>query len=184
MPKIIAVLGMPGSGKTEAVKYLEEKYGWPKVYFGQITLDEVKRLGLPVTAENERIAREGLRDRFGEDYYVKEIIKKIEDLGDVQFILLESMYSWVEYQVLKKRFGNDFIAINIHSNPNLRYSRLASRPIRPITEAEAIKRDVAQLERLEQGSPIALADFVFLNEGVIQDMYLQLDNIVEKIRKI
>ena len=47
---ILAVVGLPGAGKTEAAKYVMEKTGWPKVYFGQITLDEVKSRGLEMAS--------------------------------------------------------------------------------------------------------------------------------------
>ena len=55
---IVAILGMPGSGKTEAIEYLEAKYHFPKVYFGQITIAEVEKRGLAVNPINERNVRE------------------------------------------------------------------------------------------------------------------------------
>jgi len=59
--KIIAVLGLPGSGKSEVINFLMKKYGWPKVYFGEPTFEELERLNLPITEKNERMARESLR---------------------------------------------------------------------------------------------------------------------------
>ena len=179
--KLITPLGMPGSGKTEAIEYLQKKYGWPKVYFGQVTLDEVKRLGLEVNERNERLARESLRDNNGEDHYAKEMIKKIDALEDVPFVLVESLYSYVEYQAFRDRYGDDFITIVIHASPKTRYQRLKNRPTRPLTEEEAHERDIAQLNRQTQGHPIALADNVVINEGKPEEMFEQLDKIVERI---
>ncbi|KKU70706.1 MAG: hypothetical protein UX96_C0039G0001, partial [Candidatus Wolfebacteria bacterium GW2011_GWB1_47_243] len=39
--KIIAIIGLSGAGKTEVVEYIIERYGWPKVYFGEVTFDEM-----------------------------------------------------------------------------------------------------------------------------------------------
>lgn len=181
MKKLIAPLGMPGSGKTEAIEYLQKKYQWPKVYFGQVTLDEVMRLGLEVNEKNERLARESLRDNFGEDHYAKEVIKKIETLGDVPAVLVESLYSYVEYKAFKEKYGDNFVTIVIHASPKIRYDRLAHRPVRPLTPEEAESRDVAQLNRQTQGHPIALADYVVVNEGTQEELYRALDDAVKKI---
>ena len=90
---IIAVLGLPGSGKSVVIDYLIKKYGWPKIYFGEVTFDEMRRLGLEVNEKNERRVREGLRKKFGELCYAKRVAKKILQLGSAPIILLESMYS-------------------------------------------------------------------------------------------
>lgn len=177
--KLVAFLGMPGSGKTEAVDYFEKKYRWPKVYFGQVTLDEVRRQGLEVNEKNERMVREGLREQFGEDYYAREVIKKIDALAGEPFILLESLYSWTEYKVLKERFGDDLVTIGVYASPKVRHSRLAHRPLRPLTPKEALDRDMAQLEKLVQGNPLALADFMLINEDDMDHFHKHLDEIAQ-----
>ncbi len=178
---LIALLGMPGSGKTEAIEYVRAKYGWPKVYFGEVTFDELKRRGLDINPANERLVREDLRDRFGEDYYAQEVVKKIQALEEAPVVLLESLYSLNEYQVLRQAFGDQLKTIAIHAKPAVRYRRLATRPERPLTEEEAQTRDIAQLKRLSQGGPIALADFVVVNEGSVEELQYQLDSVINKI---
>ena len=37
---IVAIVGMPGAGKTESVNYLSEN-DWPKIYFGGIVYAEL-----------------------------------------------------------------------------------------------------------------------------------------------
>ena len=181
MPKIVAVLGMPGSGKSEAIEYLMAKYAWPKVYFGDVTFDEMKRRGLERNQANERLVREDLRNLHGDDYYAQEIIKKIKALGDVPVALVESLYSGDEYRVLKQYFRQDFCSIAIHARPKLRHERLVHRPIRPLTLQESEERDWAQLNRLSQGTPIALADFMIVNEGELTNMQAMLDAVVRRI---
>jgi dephospho-CoA kinase len=181
MPKIVAVLGMPGSGKSEAIEYLMGKHAWPKVYFGDVTFDEMKRRGLERNQANERLVREDLRNLHGDDYYAQEIIKKIEALGEVPVVLVESLYSGDEYRVLKQHFHGAFSTIAIHAQPKLRHERLIHRPVRPLSLQESEERDWAQLNRLSQGTPIALADFMIVNEGELADMQDALDSVVERI---
>ena len=52
--KIVAVVGMCGSGKTVAVNEFEKR-GWTKIYFGEATFIKMKELGLEINEENERI---------------------------------------------------------------------------------------------------------------------------------
>lgn len=184
MSKIIAVIGMPGSGKSEAIQYLEQNYKLPKVYFGQITLDEVKRRGLELTPNNERIVRESLRDEFGESYYAQEIIKKIETMKDKPLIVADGLYSWVEYQMFRATFGKDFVTVAIHASPSMRHDRLGSRPRRPLTQSEAMERDIAELNRFEKGSPIALSDFMIVNEGTREELQGALDKVIASFHQV
>lgn len=62
--KIVAVVGMCGSGKSVVSDFLVKK-GYKFLRFGQITLDDVKRRGLAPTEENEKGIREGFRHKYG-----------------------------------------------------------------------------------------------------------------------
>lgn len=180
---VVAILGMPGSGKTEAIEYLESKYHFPKVYFGQIIIAEVERRGLPVNPVNERNIREELRARHGKDYYANEMIRLIDAVPYSPLILVESLYSWTEYQTFERHYGDTFSTIAIHASPKTRHKRLTTRPVRPLTNDEAEIRDVAQIEQLEQGGPIAMADYTVLNEGTMEEMQHALDLIIATISK-
>jgi len=62
---IIAVTGMPGSGKSTVSKALSQELSAPLFVMGDLVRDEVVRRGLPLTAENiEQVATE-LRSRHG-----------------------------------------------------------------------------------------------------------------------
>ena len=39
---ILAIVGLPGAGKTEVTEYLIKETNWPKIYFGDVTFDEMK----------------------------------------------------------------------------------------------------------------------------------------------
>src|SRR3990167_9170220 len=104
---ILAVVGLPGAGKTEAIQYLEEKTAWPKVYFGAVTLNEVKRRGLEINEANERMVREELRIKHGVGVYAILSLPEIKEKYAQSNVLIESMYSWEEYIILKKEFNEN-----------------------------------------------------------------------------
>ena len=181
--KIIAVLGLPGSGKSEVIKFLMKKCGWPKVYFGEPTFEELERLKLPVTEKNERMVRENLRKKYGVGYYGEQAIKKIGTIKGRKNIMLESFYTWAEYLMFKKKFKSDFITIAIYASPKTRYARLARRKKRPLAENEARSRDHTQIENLLQGGPIAMADHTIINENSKASLARQIDKIIKKLAK-
>ncbi len=178
---ILAVVGLPGAGKTEVMEYIIKKTSWPKVYFGEITFDEMKVRGLDVNEKNEREVREDLRAKFGLLVYAKRIIEKIKNISGAQSILVESLYSWEEYLEFKKEFGDSFKVLATYASPDTRIKRLTNRPIRPLKKEEVISRDYSQIENLHQAGPIARADFTVMNEGGKEDMYRQLDTILAEI---
>jgi dephospho-CoA kinase len=105
---ILAIVGLPGSGKTEAIEYLKERLGWPKIYFGDVTFDRMKETGLEINEANERKTREDIRKEFGMEAYAILNIPKIEKLFEQGPLFIESLYSWEEYLEVKKKFWRFF----------------------------------------------------------------------------
>jgi len=180
--KIVAFVGLTGSGKSTAVDYLTDK-GYPKVYFGGIVLDEVKRRGLELTQANEQPIREELREKEGKDFVVKRIVGQIHDLiGAGQHrIVADGLYTWTEYKVLKREFPGELTVIAVVTPKHLRKARMAERPIRPLTSAEVDQRDWAEIENIEKGGPIAIADYFIMNDGSLDRLHEQLDKELDHI---
>jgi len=179
--KIIAFVGLAGSGKSTAVDYLTEK-GYPKVYFGGVVLDEVKKRGLELTQENEQPIREELRAKEGKDFVVRRIIQQTRDLiGAGQHrIVADGLYSWTEYKALKHEFPGELTVVAIVAPKHLRQHRMANRPIRPLTAAQLDQRDWAEIENIEKGGPIAIADYYAMNDGDLAHLHQQVDAILEE----
>lgn len=178
---ILAIVGLPGAGKTEITEYLMKKMNWPKVYFGDVTFDEMKKIGLEVNEINERKTREGFRTKLGMGAYAILNIPKVKNLYQNSSVIVESLYSWEEYLEMKKEFGDDFKTLATFASPETRIARLTNRPLRPLNREEVISREYAQIENLHQAGPIARADFMIVNEGSKEDLYKQIDEIVKKL---
>ena len=181
---ILAVVGMAGSGKTEVIKYLEKNLSAPKVYFGKPMFDRMKRDGLEINYANERIIREKMRKEQGMGVMAtlsKPKIDKLLKTDDI--ILIESLYSWEEYKIMKESYGKSFRALAVQASPETRYTRLLNRKNeRPMTSHEEFEtRDFTELENLQKGAPIARADFTVINEDSLEYLHKQLDIIINKI---
>ena len=178
---ILAVVGLAGAGKSEVTLYLINKMKSPKVYFGDATFDEMKRIGLEINEANERKTREDIRKNLGMGAYAILNLPKIKELFKNGSVIVESLYSWEEYLEMKKEFGDSFKVLSIYSSPETRISRMANRPVRPLKRDDMISRDYSQIENLHQAGPIARADCTIVNEGTKKDLYKQIDKIVEKL---
>ncbi len=92
--KIIAFVGMPGSGKSTVAEYLTKK-GYPRVYFGGVIYDAMNEAGVEITPESQKIFREEIRAREGADFVVKRIITQINNLTEAgqHRVVADGLYS-------------------------------------------------------------------------------------------
>jgi dephospho-CoA kinase len=178
--RIIAFVGMPGSGKSEASSYLKDR-GIPFLRFGDLTDEEVINLGIDLTPDNERMVREKLRRELGMAAYAIKAEPKIEELlVENSTIGIDGLYSWEEYIYLKERFPN-LILVHIYAEPQLRYERLSQRPARPVPYSKSRERDMMEIENLNKGGPIAIADYMIENDGEIREMTEKIDVLLNRI---
>lgn len=180
MKKIIAIVGMCGSGKSVASDYLTE-LGYKKVYFGGVTMEKLKEANMEITPDNEKYMREKLRSELGMSAYAKILLPRILDYHKEYDVVLDGLYSWDELMVLKEELKDELIVIAIITNRDLRYKRLEVRDIRPLTNIEAEKRDIAEIENLAKGGPIAMADYFILNNSNKEEYIKNLEEIINRI---
>lgn len=176
MNKVVAIVGMCGSGKSIASDKLVEM-GYDKVYFGGVTMDKLKEKGLEVTPENEKLMREKLREDLGMGAFAKILLPRIKELAENNNVVLDGLYSWDEYKILKNELDN-LMVIAIICDKKIRYDRLATREFRSLTNEEASNRDVSEIENLAKGGPIAYADYYINNNGSVEEYYQRLNEIL------
>jgi Dephospho-CoA kinase len=179
MKKIIAIVGMSGSGKSEATSFLKDEYGFDIFYFGGVVLNELKERGLIVNSENEKEVRESLRDEFGKGVLAKKASVAIDNAAST--IILDGLYSFTEYKILKERYFENFVVIAIHTNKDIRYKRLSQRGFRPLNKEEVDFRDYAEIENIEKGGPIAIADYHIINNYEMSVLKEDLIHLIDAI---
>lgn len=179
--KVVSIVGMTGAGKSEVARIFHDK-GYAVVRFGDITDDEVKKRGLELNEANERQVRESLRKQYGMDAYAKLSLPGIDAALKTSDVVVDGLYSWEEDVFLKEHYGGDFIVVAVWSSPEARYARLSKRRTRMLTPQEAASRDRAEIENLNKGGPIAMADFTVLNDSSLADLKPQVERIIARLK--
>jgi len=189
--KLICLVGLPGAGKSEVAEYLKQKKDFGYLRFGQITLDRIIQLKKKPSETLERKIREGLRKQYGMAAFAILNLPKINQLLKNADVIADGLYSWEEFLKLKAKYQDNLIVIAIFTPPLLRYNRLENRAAkhgpdpklryRSFGLTESAKRDQAQIEKLNQAGPIAMADYTILNIGSILNLKRQINQIYQKI---
>jgi dephospho-CoA kinase len=188
--KIVFVVGMTGSGKSIVSDELVKK-GFAYLRFGQITIDELKKTGQDINETNEKAMREGLRKEHGMGAFATLNIPKFDELLKNSNVVGDGLYSWTEYKILKEKYGNLMYVLAVFAPPELRYERLEKRTVlndannrfRSTSREDSKKRDYAEIENIEKGGPIAMADFTIINTGAIDDIQNQVEKFLSAIDK-
>ncbi len=179
--RALALVGMPGAGKTVCAEHLKAM-GYFSLRFGGVVVEEVRRRGLEVNPQNERIVREELRARHGMAAMAVISLPRLQQaLRTHSHIIIDGLYSFSEYKLLTEKLDAQLILVAIAAPRNLRYQRLAARIDRPLTPSEARERDLLEIERLEKGGPIAMADYTLLNEGAPAELLGKLDALLDTL---
>lgn len=179
--RTLALVGMPGAGKTLCAQHLAAR-GFFQFRFGSIVENEVVRRGLPVAPEHERVVREEFRALDGMDAIARRALPLLQaGLKTHRTIIIDGLYSFSEYRTLRRELGADMIVVAVVAPRWLRYQRLAQRPVRPLTPQEAETRDWQEIENLEKGGPIAIADYTLVNDKTEPELLAALDDLLAQL---
>jgi len=179
--KVVAIVGMAGAGKSEVARVFEE-HGFKKVRFGDITDEELKNEGLEANEENERYIRQQLRKKHGMAAYAKLNLHKIDSSLKSSNVVVDGLYSWEEYTLLKERYGERLSVLAVWASPATRHARLAHRAERPLTLEEAASRDKSEIENSNKGGPIAMADFTIVNEASLGVLKIETEQVLSVLK--
>ncbi|MFH1381800.1 MAG: AAA family ATPase [Chloroflexota bacterium] len=179
--KVVSIVGMAGAGKSEVSRVFEEN-GFTRIRFGDITDQELKKRGLPLNEANERRIRELLRKEQGMAVYAKLNLPRIDAALKQSNVVIDGLYSWEEYIYLKDYYKENFAVVAVWASPETRYARLSRRRKRPLTAEEAASRDKAEIENINKGGPIVMADFTVNNESSLDNLRKAASQIVTKLK--
>ncbi len=175
----VLVTGMPGSGKSIVVEEAVN-LGIPVYVMGDVVREEtLKRYG-KVTPDLMVKTSRDLREEHGEEVIALRTIERVKPCEKV--VVIDGVRSLREVEVFK-RYGS-VITVAVHSSPKTRFERLLrrKRPGDPSTYEEFYERDMTEL-RFGLGDVIALADYVVVNEGDIEEAKAKSREIFMKILK-
>lgn len=171
------IVGMAGAGKSTVARHLEKK-GWHAIRFGELTMQELKSRHLPINEANEKAVREELRATHGMDAYARLLLPGIKESLTTSPTVIDGLYSWAEYKFLNSHFGEQMKLAAIYTTRSMRYDRLSQRRVRPLSTEEAKQRDYAEIENVEKGGPIAMADYTVVNDSTEEELFRAVDKLL------
>ena len=151
------------------------------IRFGALTMQELEKRGLPINQANEKAVREELRAKRGMDAYARLLLPSIKESLTSSPTVIDGLYSWAEYKFLKSHFGGQIKVVAIYATRSMRYARLSQRPDRSLSLAEAEQRDYAEIENVEKGGPIAMADYTIVNDGTKKGLFRAVDKLLSTL---
>ncbi len=177
---IIALVGLPGAGKSQACNFFKQK-NIPVIRFGAVTDEALRLKGLSLTEEHEKTFRENLRRELGMSAFaIKNEAKIREVLKTSDTVVIDGLRSWEEYVYLKEKFANLHL-LAIYASPDIRHKRLEERKVRGFSKEEASKRDISEVKNLHIAPTIALADYLIKNETTLENLNQQLEKFLKEI---
>lgn len=179
--KVIAVAGMPGSGKG-VVSKVAVGLSLPVYSCGDVIREEALKAGLALTYENLSKLMVEVRVKGGPAAVIKRLIPKLlKERSEVAVV--EGVRSMDEVNELKKHFGKVEI-LGVHASPKTRFERLRARMRGddPKTYLEFASRDRKELG-LGLGNVLALADKMLINEESVDGFRLEAAEALKELAK-
>lgn len=179
---IIGFTGLMASGKDAAKKYLEEKYGAKSFRFSSIMRDVLTRINVEMSRHNLSALSLCLRQTFGEDLFAK-VIAHDANTADSNIVAVDGVRRLADITHLSKLDGFHLVAIE--ANPEIRYERMIKRG-ENVGESEKTYEQFLADHQTETELTIpevmSKADLKINNDGSFEDLYQQIDELIEKIR--
>jgi len=127
MGRVLAVCGLPGSGKGEFAAVLTS-HKVPVLSMGDMVRAEVSRLGYEESPAIFGQVAADLRSKYGDDILAKRLCDATDELlNKHELVLIEGLRGVAEYNVFSDRWGSKFSTIAIKASSDVRFARIQNR---------------------------------------------------------
>lgn len=172
---IIGLTGPAQAGKSTAAKYLVEKYGFKELSLSEHVLDPIlKERGEEIT----KMARSKLGDELRKKEGMDALARRLLALIDSPRVVISNFRSPEEVEFFMNKTPS-FHLIMIDAKSEVRFSRRSE--IDPQTMEEFLKRDEIDTKNKGMGKVFEMADYKIDNNGTLDELYKQLDEIMSEI---
>lgn len=182
--KIIGITGTLGAGKGTIVEYLTSKHGFKHFSVREYLIKAIKAQGNEVNRDSMVQTANGLRALHGPSYIAEELHKEAKQSG--ANCIIESIRTVGEVTALKSK-GN-FYLFSVDTERKLRYERILLRGsetdmVSYETFSENEEREMTSNDPNKQNlsACMKLADYHFTNNGSFEELYQQIDTVIETI---
>ncbi len=175
---VIGVVGRTGAGKDEVAEYLHRRCDGRHVTVGDIVREMADKRGVEKSRENLHAITEQVYEREGEDYFIEEIIERIE-AAYARLATVAGIRSPRDVSVLREHFGDrfDLVAVRV-DDPHLRFERVRSRddPRDPETFKAFRQQDQEEEKLFNISTTIKQADLTLRNDSSLEDLHQLIEN--------
>ena len=177
--KLIAFVGMPASGKSEAAA-IARSLDIPVINMGDVVREETSKCGLPPTDENIGGTGTALRREEGLDAVAKRCVPRIPLSSRV--VVVDGIRNIEEVNYFKKTFGDDFKLIAIHTPFELRFERVKRRSRSDdMGSMEELKRRDEREKGWGLHKAIEMADVTIENTDTIEKFRKQMEQLLRDL---
>jgi dephospho-CoA kinase len=182
---IIGITGTLGAGKGTIVDFLSKEKGFLHFSVREFITTEIIRRGMPVNRDSMVFVANDLRKNNSPSYIIDCLYEKARTAGKDSII--ESIRTSGEVQSLRKK--GSFYLLAIDADPAIRYERIKLRQsetdqISYKTFLENEQREMGSADPNAQniGKCMNMADYSLWNNGTIEQLNEQLDEIIKVIQ--
>lgn len=182
--QVIGIVGLPGSGKSEAAAVAREM-DIPVVTMGDVVRAETEDRGLDPASDHGAVAQ-AMRDESGLSAIADRSLPIIEsELEDADVVLVDGIRSGHEVAVFEEAFGDDFTLVEVDAPFEIREERLADRG--RDTDESAGGESLAERDERERGfgmdEAIAAADVTIENTDSLEAFRDRVRTLLEEERE-
>ena len=124
---VIAVCGLPGSGKGEFSRIMG-KYNIPILSMGDLVREELRNRNMEETPENVGKVAIDLREKFGDGVLAERLAPFVElKMVDNTLIVIEGMRGIAEYDIFKDLWPDRFKILAVECDVEVRWNRIKIR---------------------------------------------------------
>ncbi|MDE1851479.1 MAG: AAA family ATPase [Candidatus Micrarchaeota archaeon] len=176
---IICLTGMPGSGKTEVAKMLEDR-GFRVFEMSGVIKEMMREKGIEINVKNIEDFAMGSRREQGMDIFAVELAKRIK-VRKGQDVLISGMRNMDEFAYLKRSFKS-MVIIALAAPKKIRFQRLRKRDLKHvITYKEFVYREKTNMKEGIEGA-LKHADYIILNTGSFAELKRSVTYLLESLR--
>jgi dephospho-CoA kinase len=183
---ILGITGTLGAGKGTIVDFLTKEKGFAHFSVRAFIAEEIIRRGMDVNRDSMVIVANDLRKKNSPSYITDCLYEKALSLGKDSII--ESIRTPGEVYSLQKKGG--FYLFAVDADPEIRYGRISLRNSETdnVSFETFLENEHREMESLDPnaqniGKCMELADYKLWNNGTVEQLNDQVEEILLKIKK-